>query len=367
MRAAEPRSFPCDERAARDAAVTQETPAREVEPRPPQADDPDLLLWLDATDRATLTVDAQGYVSEWKSKATRLACGVNSAGTQRPQLVESAWEGKPAVRFDGQDDVLRNTQFNQSAPQWTLFLVTCPRSNRGSGVPDGFHGFFSATRPGQPDFVTGMNVDMGGYQTDRFVCLNVESTKGGGETNLLFVGTDFGRPRVLAVCSDLVQTTLFAESVGQATRSANDTTTSLQEIRIGSRSYLEGRETGFVDADIAEVVLYARALPVEDIVAISRYLEQKYAVVQVASAEPQYSLDEAIAALASYEWDRSRAAFAPIDDVVRQGSVAERTCVGRAIDAGASSRCVTGSRRFHLSASGDRRYFRLCPRARKAC
>ena len=249
---------------------------------------------------------------------------VNSAGTQRPQFVESAWEGKPAVRFDGQDDVLRNTQFNQSAPQWTLFLVTCPRSNRGSGVPDGFHGFFSATRPGQPDFVTGMNVDMGGYQTDRFVCLNVESTKGGGATNLLFVGTDFGQPRVLAVCSDLVQTTLFAESVGQATRSANDTTTSLQEIRIGSRSYLEGRETGFVDADIAEVVLYARALPAEHIVAISRYLEQKYAVVQVATAEPQYSLDEAITALASYEWDRSRALLAPIDDLVRQGSIAER-------------------------------------------
>ena len=239
-----------------------------------------------------------------------MPCVVSSTGTQRPQLVENAWDGKPAVRFDGQDDVLRNTQFNQSARQWTLFLVACPRSNQGSGVPDGFHGFFSATRKGQPDFVTGMNVDMGGAPTDRFVCLNVESNKGGGETNLLFVSTDFGRPRVLAVCSDQEQTTLFAEAAGQATRPANDTATALEEIRIGARSYLEGRETGFVDADIAELVLYARALPVEHIQAISRYLQQKYAVVSLAAAEHEYSLDEAITTLASYEWDQSRAALA---------------------------------------------------------
>ncbi|MHB8957460.1 MAG: HEAT repeat domain-containing protein [Pirellulaceae bacterium] len=310
--------------ALRGARLRQENAVSAAEPRAPKADDPDLLLWLDATERSTLTADDQGHVSEWQSKALARPCAVRSAGTQRPLLVQNAWDGKPAVRFDGQDDVLRNTQFNQSAPRWTLFLVTCPRSNKGSGVPDGFHGFFSATRKGQPDFVTGMNVDMGGYATDRFVCLNVESNKGSGASNLLFVGTDFGRPRVLVVSSDQEQTRLFAESVSQAARPANDTPTSLEEIRIGARSYVEGQETGFIDAEIAELALYARALSVDEILAISRYLEEKYAVVNRLTPEPRYSLEEAVTALASYEWDGSRAPLAPIDEIVQRGSVAER-------------------------------------------
>ena len=86
-------------------------PVRAAESLAPQADDPDLLLWLDATDRATLIVDEQGFVSEWSSKGSRVRCGVTAQDLQRPKFVADAWNGKPALRFDGQDDVLRNVEF----------------------------------------------------------------------------------------------------------------------------------------------------------------------------------------------------------------------------------------------------------------
>jgi len=296
--------------AASSAAPAEDTLA-------PQPNDPDLLLWLDASGRDTLTLDAGGRVSQWKSKSLSVACTLTADGPQRPTWSADAWQDKPAVCFDGQDDVLRNTQFGRSAKAWTVLMVVCPRSNKGSGIPDGFHCFLSANEPGSQDFVSGLNVDMGGRQTDRFVWLNVESSQGDGEANLLQAGSDFGQPRVVAVCADARQTTLFAEAVQQGARSSSAAATSLAELRVGSRCYFHGRETGFVHADIAEVIIYSRALATEQLQAISRYLQEKYAVPNISMDGPRMSLDEALAALRSYDWERSRLWLLPIDEIVR--------------------------------------------------
>jgi hypothetical protein len=214
--------------------------------------------------------------------------------------------------------------FGQVVRQWTLFLVARPRSNQGSGVPAGFHGFLSATRPAEPDFVAGLNVDMGGQQTERFICLNVESAQGGGAFNLLYTGSDFGQNRVLAVRTAELNTVLFAESVPQATRSASDKDVSLHEVRVGARSYVQGSETGFLNGDIAELILYRRGLSDDEVHGISQYLMNKYGVVAVAEVLRVYTLEQACEALATYDWEASRAPLAAIDEAIRQGDVARR-------------------------------------------
>ena len=105
-------------------------------------------MWLDAGDRDTLTVDDAGRVSAWRNKVDGSQQVVTAVGDQRPLWVADALGSRATVRFDGRDDVLKDTGFKQSVDEWTLLLVTVPRSNRGTGVPNGFHGFFSANSPG---------------------------------------------------------------------------------------------------------------------------------------------------------------------------------------------------------------------------
>ena len=290
----------------------------------PQIDDPSLVLWLDATEQSTLVRDEQGYVSEWRSRSGQANAVLTAADSHRPQWVADDGRGHPAVRFDGQDDFLRQLDFGQVAQQWTLLLVARPRSSQGSGVPVGFHAFFSATRPAEPDFVAGLNVDMGGQQTERFICLNVESAQGGGAFNLLYTGSDFGQSRMLAIRTAESNTVLFAESVPQATRSASDKDVSLHEVRVGARSYVQGSETGFLDGDIAELILYRRGLSDDEVHGISQYLMNKYGVVAAAEVLRVYTLEQACEALATYDWEASRAPLTAIDEAIRQGDVARR-------------------------------------------
>jgi hypothetical protein len=50
---------------------------------------PDLLLWLDASDRATLTVGRDGHVLAWASKAAKVGRTLTSSGAQQPLYVAS--------------------------------------------------------------------------------------------------------------------------------------------------------------------------------------------------------------------------------------------------------------------------------------
>ena len=99
----------------------------------PKVDDPHLLLWLDASDADTLTTDVDGHVSAWKNKVKSSDGKFESQDRQRPLFVEKAIGGRPTLRFDGVDDVLRNEHFGRSAKTWSLIVVATPRSNKGNG------------------------------------------------------------------------------------------------------------------------------------------------------------------------------------------------------------------------------------------
>ena len=48
------------------------------------------LLWLDASDQATLTVSPDGHVSAWTNKAAKVGRKLTSSGTQLPLYVAKA-------------------------------------------------------------------------------------------------------------------------------------------------------------------------------------------------------------------------------------------------------------------------------------
>ena len=62
-----------------------------------------LALWLDAADRTTLETDGQSNVSIWKDKSGRGHHALQNSAAAQPRVIQQALNGRPVVRFDGND------------------------------------------------------------------------------------------------------------------------------------------------------------------------------------------------------------------------------------------------------------------------
>jgi type 1 glutamine amidotransferase len=284
-------------------------------PKMPDPRDPRLILWLDASERSTLTVGADGGISDWSSKAASGSRGLTSSGSQRPKLVGDGPGGRPAARFDGKDDVLRDTGFRRAAKDWTLLLVAQPRSNEG-----GFRSFLAAGKSGVNDYLSGFNLDLGGLPSAGLDTINLEGIQHAGQSNLKIEAAPFGG-LILAVVRGKGRALALVNGIEEGSRDSAEVEASLEEIRIGARNFNNSPggapfETGFLDGDISEVILFAAALPVEELSGISAYLEGKYGVArsQVRAQEP--TLDEAFAVLPTFEITKGRRTLGPIDEAI---------------------------------------------------
>src|SRR5947208_924097 len=158
-----------------------------------------LSLWLDAG-RQSAARKANGRLSlvegepldvwyDGSGNALHLTQGFVKS---RPTF--HAGDGGAAVRFDGVDDCLGATGPHLDLDEFTVFVLTAPRSNAGS-----FRAFFSAAATGKNDYQTGLNIDQGGTASEHFSQVNVEGKGFGGMVNLMTEPQRFGEFHVLAV------------------------------------------------------------------------------------------------------------------------------------------------------------------------
>jgi hypothetical protein len=85
-----------------------------------------LVLWLDATDASSLKL-TNGQVDSWRNKAPGFQSQFKSRKDHYPRYRNAAESGmRPALRFDGRDDVLADGQFNHQMKTWTLAVVAAP-------------------------------------------------------------------------------------------------------------------------------------------------------------------------------------------------------------------------------------------------
>ncbi len=292
----------------RAAAVTLPDAA----PVAPNAKDPNLLLWLDASDRATLTVNDDGRISAWSNVgANNHSPSLTSSAAQQPLYVAKALGGKAAARFDGVDDVLRDTTFGQSAQAWTVVLVVTPRSNAGNGQ---FHGLLATNRPGQNDYVTGLNIDLGPGETPQFSVLNLEGLKDlPGATNLRTETAPFGEGQIIILGTGNGRSRLWINGIEEEGRVANDAVTAMDELRLGGRFYMN-QERGFFHGDVSEVMIYQTSLTDLQRAGLYAYLLQKYGPDIKPPAA--YTLD-AWDYLPAYDWGSTRRPLESIDEAVR--------------------------------------------------
>jgi putative heme-binding domain-containing protein len=256
--------------------------------RLPESAKSGLVIWLDASVQAAArqslgkpALAEFGPVDVWFDGS-----GAGRHFSQRREQSRPIWrDHNPgrSILFDGEDDVLTWAGGKQAFKSLTVFLVASPASNVGD-----FRAFFGGHELGKNDYVSGLNIDLGPGYSANWNWLNAEGNGFGGAVNLLNRSLEFGQFHQLSLVSSAEAGTvrLFVDGRAAGARRRGPASVRLDEMTVGARIYNnEGGKPnprGFFDGDIAEVLIYDRALNDNERASVERYLSDKYANVRAA-------------------------------------------------------------------------------------
>jgi putative heme-binding domain-containing protein len=237
-----------------------------------------LELWLDAA-RANgdRPLPHDGKLGVWYDASGKGRHLRQTVADARPTRLPAG--GSAVVRFDGLDDHLRAVKQGAKLEAFTAFVVAAPRHN-----PGGFRGVLAFNAAGRRDFETGLTLDLGPDTTPRFSVLNVEGRGFGGWQNLLRTDTPLGELCTLEVWADARGVRLAVDGAPAGERARVAQPVSLDEITLGARYYTLGdgpqQVQGFGRWDVAEVVVYGRALSADEARKVRAYLDAKHAALR---------------------------------------------------------------------------------------
>jgi beta-glucanase (GH16 family) len=92
-----------------------------------------LVLWLDASDVATVVKDDSGRIISWKDKSGQGHDATNINGNSKPALVAGGMNGKPVIRFGG-SDYFEVSQIRDTPGKLAIFIVTQRLSSKPSDL-----------------------------------------------------------------------------------------------------------------------------------------------------------------------------------------------------------------------------------------
>lgn len=250
-----------------------------------------LGLWLDAS-RQNLARAAKGKpalmggssVDVWYDASGHRLHLVQQFQAAQPRYLAAG--EKAVVRFDGKNTCLGLTGVNRRVDEFTVFLVAAPRANLGD-----YRAFLALNETAKNDYTTGLTIDLTGEPSNRFDRLNVEGRGFQGAVNLLKASYPFGEFRVLHAQGKTGPGGVQVSVDGQLHKSRDWTPAFLHmdSLTLGARFYSNTEAPpslrGFLDGDIAEVLLYDRALSDEEQKMVANYLKEKYAGLDKALAE----------------------------------------------------------------------------------
>jgi putative heme-binding domain-containing protein len=185
------------------------------------------------------------------------------------------------LSFDGEDDALSASPLRREMTNTTVFIVAAPRSNGGN-----FRAFLGMSQIGRNDYTTGLNLDFGPQASALLSFVNAEGSGFNGAVQLMRgSGLAWGSWHVLALESQAGPGAVrfFIDGKAPGTRDRQDSVIRLDEFVLGARHYSNTREPphvqGFFHGDIAECVLYSRALKDAEKAAVENYLKAKYGLL----------------------------------------------------------------------------------------
>ena len=186
-------------------------------------------------------------------------------------------EGWSTVRFDGVDDALRMLSPLKSLSSANLWIAIAPHGNPGD-----FRGFLAANAPGQRDYVSGMNIDLGPGSSFRWESINVEGQGFSGAQNTPLPRVKFGNLKIVEVQLDgregQVIVSVDGKELGRRPWSRSEI--AIDEWTLGARYYTNGpgeqQVRGHLACDIAEVIVFDGVLTREQREGITAQLIEKH-------------------------------------------------------------------------------------------
>jgi hypothetical protein len=219
-------------------------------------------LWLDAS---TLSGSNGDPISTWADVSGN-ARNATGSGTARPTLQNNALNGRPIVRFDGTDDQLSGSRV-LSTSNFSVFVVLKAAAQNAKGI---LTQRSATVNIGRTEILSCS--DTGSFNTAR-VFFNNGTSYNLNATGVMLDNT----PKIVHVKSTTTGTTSVginggAEEVlltGQTWTPENANYTIGNALGIASR---------FFNGDIAEILVFPRALSTTERQAVERYLANKYAI-----------------------------------------------------------------------------------------
>ena len=218
-----------------------------------------LVLWLDAHDAATLSKQPNGKIGVWADKSGRGNHAKQTQTHSQPQYVSDGFRGKPAVRFDG-DDFLNlgrptSLAFRPGKPFTIAVVYRVARQDGGTLLSKG-----------------------GGSAGQRAYQLYAASGRRGAVT----YGAMREKPRsseteiVIEVCDGACAE---MHVNGRPCLSFNVRRGSSDaDVLVGARRKNADNTDIFfpLKGDVAEILVYDRALKTDELVGLGRYLKNKH-------------------------------------------------------------------------------------------
>ena len=203
-----------------------------------------MLYWLDASDSGTLAVNASNRVSQWSDKSGNSQHFTQAAAARQPLLVANALSGKPVLRFDG---VTNRLVLGSSTSPQTVFIVN--RVASGSGLR-GIWGLNQAD--------TGLRM------------ASATAWQQPGNAN------DFGNPAGSAMYINGAEASAFTAGAAHLLEVARSSSTTYASTGLGDYFASGSVSPRPFSGDLAEVLVYGRALSVAERQQVEAYLALKW-------------------------------------------------------------------------------------------
>ena len=221
----------------------------------------ELVLWLDANDEGSLTRDEEGRVGRWADRSGQDNHAVQPRAESRPLWETHALGDRPVVHFDGKRflNVGQPATLDFTPGEPFTIAIVCHVKDKG-------HGTFLAKG--------------GGAASKRSYQLYAGTGRIGSVTyGVMRENREQDGPKVTIQVCDGKQVKVFSNGE-DSLAFAGAKGASTVDVLIGARrKSSDNTGTAFpLVGDIAEIMVYRRALPLEDLNRLGAYFSEKYSL-----------------------------------------------------------------------------------------